>query len=225
MTILQTDDAGLKLNIGAGRTFIPGWINVDVARHADVTLDLNKDRLPFADDSVDIVFTHHTLEHLHDYLFCISEIHRVMRHGARLLVGVPYVTLTEYNLVNPYHRQHFNEYSFDFFDPQKLLGSAAEDSTVMFRKVFHRFLYLPEFRNKSEKRKEWCRRHLFNVVRSIDFGLVALKPGQPDIEPTATMAEEFTAQFDTLVRSRKRYTVDRTTPKAAHARATDLFGL
>lgn len=222
---IERQEGDVRINIGAGQTFIPGWTNIDIAPHADISLNLNEDRLPFDDDSVDVVFSHHTLEHLDNYLFCIAEIHRVMKHGARLLVGVPYVTLTEYNLVNPYHRQNFSEYSFDFFDPRKLLGSAAEVSPVMFRKVFHRFHYLPEFQNKSEKRKEWCRRHLLNVVRSIDFGLVALKTGQPDIEPTAAMAEEFTAQFDTLLQSRKRYPGDRKTQKANGPAPQDLFRL
>ncbi len=194
-----------RLNIGAGKTYLPGFINVDVAPHAEISLDLNKDKLPLPDDSVDLVFSYHTLEHLHNYLGALAEIHRVMRHGARLFIGVPYVTLTEYNLVNPYHRQHFNEYSFDFFDVGKKLGSAAEPGGVMFRKVFHRFHYMPEFANKSEKRKEWCRRHLFNVVHKIDFGLIALKQGASAIQVTDGMALEFEAQFDELFQSRTRY--------------------
>lgn len=213
-----------KINIGAGQTYIPGFVNVDIADHADIALDLNKDRLPFADDSVDVIFTHHTLEHLNNYLFCLSEIHRVMRHGARLLVGVPYLTLTQYNLVNPYHRQHFNEYSFDFFDPKRLLGSAAENSRVMFRKVFHRFHYLPEFASKSDKRKEWCRRHLLNVVQKIDFGLVALKNAHPDILPTPAMADEFTAEFDALLASRRRYD-DRRIASDRSKDTSELFSL
>jgi hypothetical protein len=43
------------------------------------------------------------------------------------LEEVPYVTLTEFNLVNPFHKCHFNEYSFDFFEPGKLKGAANED--------------------------------------------------------------------------------------------------
>ena len=105
----------IKLNIGAGRTYIPGFVNVDISEKADISLDLNCERLPFDDNSVDLVFTYHLLEHLSDYLFALGEIHRVIKHGGQLLIGVPYVTSTEFNLVNPYHKQHFNEYSFDFF--------------------------------------------------------------------------------------------------------------
>lgn len=204
----------LCLNIRAGQTFIPGFINIDIAPYADVSLDLNRDRLPYGDNSVDVVFTYHTIEHTDNYLFALSEIHRVMKHGAQLYVGVPYVTLTEYNLVNPYHKQHFNEYSFDFFEPGKLLGSAAETTGILFRKVFHRFHYMPEFANKPEKRKEWCRRHLFNVVQKIDFGLIALKPGHPPIEIADSAPAEFISEFDMLLNSRKGYTREQLASRA-----------
>lgn len=169
-----------RLNIGAGRTHIPGFTNVDLSPRADVSLDLNREPLPFEDDSVELVFTYHALEHLERYLFALAEIHRVLRHGCPLLVGVPYVTLTEYNLVNPYHRQNFNEHSFDFFDPERLKGSAVEPNDVLFRKVTHRFHYMEEFANEPPETREWSRRHLFNVVDRIDFGILAIKrPGQP----------------------------------------------
>ena len=36
----------LKLNIGAGVSYIPNFINIDIAPWADKVIDLNKDRLP-----------------------------------------------------------------------------------------------------------------------------------------------------------------------------------
>ena len=171
---MQTDDA-VRLNIGAGHTCILGFTNIDVTERADISLDMNTDRLPFDDNSVDLIFSNHTLEHFDEYLFALGEIHRVLKHGGQLLVSVPYVTLTEYNLVNPYHKHHFNEFSFDFFDPEKLLGSAAESGGIMFRKIAHRYSYLPEFANESPEKKDWCRRHYFNVVSEIVFGVLAIK--------------------------------------------------
>ena len=64
----------IRLNIGAGQTHIPGYINIDISSKADITLDLGTDKLPFEDDSVDVVFSYHTLEHVPDYLFALSEI-------------------------------------------------------------------------------------------------------------------------------------------------------
>lgn len=115
----MAEKSEVKLNIGAGVTYIPGFVNIDISTQADITLDLGKDRLPFDDNSVDLIVSYHTLEHVSDYLFALSEIHRVLKHGGRFLVGLPYVTLTEYHLVNPYHLHNFNEYSFDFFDVDK----------------------------------------------------------------------------------------------------------
>ncbi len=112
--------ASVKLHIGSGRTRIAGFVNIDQIPDCDLQLDLNKEPLPFADDSVDCVFTFHALEHFENYLFVLGEIWRVLRHGGRLLVAVPYVTLSEYNLVNPYHKQHFNEHSFAFFEVGRL---------------------------------------------------------------------------------------------------------
>lgn len=165
----------IKLNIGAGQTYIPEFINIDISEKANISLDLSKDILPFESDSVDFVFSYHTLEHVPNYLFALAEIHRVLKHGGKFLVGLPYVTLTEYNLVNPYHLHNFNEFSFDFFDDAKIRGSAAEENPVQFKKIFHRFHYIGVFRKLPYSVQTWCRRHLFNVVEKIDFGLLAIK--------------------------------------------------
>jgi SAM-dependent methyltransferase len=166
-----------ELNIGAGKTYIPGFVNVDLSERADVTLDLGKDPLPFPDNSVRTVFSADTLEHIPDYLFALKEIHRVLRHDGELLLKLPYVTLTEAHLINPYHLHNFSERSFSFFDPRGLKGSAAEDSSIAFRKVFVRYSYIGYFALLPRPLRVWARRHLFNVVRHFDIGLVALKQG------------------------------------------------
>ncbi len=199
----MTEKKRLNLNIGAGQTYIPGFVNIDLFEKADLSLDLSKDRLPFEDSSVDLVFSYHTLEHIPDYLFALSEIHRVLKHGAHFLIGVPYVTLTEYNLVNPYHLHNFNEFSFDFFDQTKLKFSAAESNSILFQKIFHRFHYMGVFRYLFQPLQTWCRRHLFNVVQKIDFGLLAIK------DPTAPLAsneKELLQEFDQCLSARIPYT-------------------
>lgn len=193
----------VKLNIGAGHTYIPGFYNIDISKNADISLDLGKDELPFENDSVDLVFSYHTLEHIPDYLFALSEIHRVLKHGGIFLVGLPYVTLTEYHLVNPYHLHNFNEYSFDFFELNKLKGSAAEENPILFTKVFHRFHYIGYFKLLPPPLKTWCRRHLLNVVRKIDFGLIAIK--NPKEQLPFTSKKELMRKFDECLRARIPY--------------------
>jgi len=195
----------VRINIGAGKTCIAGFTNIDVAECADITLNMNVDPLPFEDNSVDLVFSNHTIEHLENYLFALGEIHRVMKHGARLLLSVPYVTLTEYNLVNPYHRQHFNEFSFDFFDPEKLLGSAVEPGDILFRKIVHRFAWMPEFANEEPGKREWYRRHCFNVVREIVFGVMAVKDMRHLLPVTSSTAEQMLRDYDHYNNARVLY--------------------
>ena len=72
-----------KLNIGAGVSYLPGFTNIDVSPRADLQLDLNSDRLPFDDDSIELIFSYHCLEHLDNYLFALGEIHRVLQHQGR----------------------------------------------------------------------------------------------------------------------------------------------
>ena len=192
-----------RLNIGAGLTYIPGYINIDISEKADLTLDLGVDKLPFEDNSVDLVFSYHTLEHISNYLFALSEIHRVLKHGGYFLVGLPYVTLTQYHLINPYHLHNFNEFSFDLFDIKKVKGSAAEENQIYFTKVFHRFHYIGFFKSLPKPLQSLCRRHLLNVVKKIDYGLIAIKDiNQPiPINNEHSMKQE----FDKCLASRIKY--------------------
>jgi SAM-dependent methyltransferase len=192
-------------NLGAGKTYIPGFINVDISKAADLSLDLGKDNLPFEDNSIDLIFSYHTLEHVSDYLFALNEIYRVLKHGGVFLVGLPYATLTEYHLVNPYHRHNFNEHSFAFFNPDRLKGSAAETNEIAFGKFFHRFHYMGCFHLVPVPFRTWCRRHLFNVVRKVDFGLFAVKH-QGDLQVVNQKpANELKKLFDECLKSRIPY--------------------
>ena len=69
-----------RLNVGAGSTYIPGFINIDISKRAEVQVDVGISALPFHENSVDLVFSYHTLEHILDYLFALGEIHRVLKH-------------------------------------------------------------------------------------------------------------------------------------------------
>ncbi len=196
----------IKLNIGAGITYIPGFINIDVLSHADIYLDLNKDRLPFKDNSVEVVFSYHTLEHIKNYIYALKEIHRVLKHRGKLFLGLPYVSSTRYHLVNPYHYHNFNEYFFDFFDPDKLLGSAGEPFQIMFKLVFCKFHYVGMFKYLPQILKNWCRFHLLNVVRKIDVGLLAIKDKTDIPVVTKALSKEMKKEFETYLKARKKYT-------------------
>jgi SAM-dependent methyltransferase len=197
--------ADQRLNIGAGQTFLPGFRNIDIDSKAEIQLDLSKDRLPFDDGSVSLVFSYHTMEHIPDYLFALGELHRVLRHDGTLLLGLPYVSLTQYHLVNPYHLHNFNEHSFALFDDAKLKGSAEEQNDVIFKQVFCRFHYLRSFRPLPSPLKNWSRRHLFNVVRAFDVGLVAVKDRNAPTDLSDARGREMLTLFDQCLAARTPY--------------------
>ncbi|MFC1945687.1 methyltransferase domain-containing protein [Chloroflexota bacterium] len=82
----------VKLHIGCGERYIPGFTHVDVRKfeHVDVVapawqLDV------FEDDSVDLIYCCHTLEHLKKTQvgLTLAEWHRVLRPGGVLRLAVP----------------------------------------------------------------------------------------------------------------------------------------
>jgi hypothetical protein len=96
-------------------------------------------------------------------------------------------------LVNPYHLHNFNEYSFDFFDPQKTVN-ADKSNKVFFQKLFHRFHYIGVFNALPSPFRNWCRHHLFNVVQKIDYGLIAIK--NPNVKVSSYDRKTMIHQFD-----------------------------
>jgi SAM-dependent methyltransferase len=59
------------------------------AHHNVVALDLEKDPLPFADESIDVVLSNQVLEHVKEIFWILHQVSRVLRVGGRLIVGVP----------------------------------------------------------------------------------------------------------------------------------------
>jgi hypothetical protein len=81
----------LKVELGGGTN--PrghGFVNVDLCATADVRCDLERDPLPFPDDSVAEVYSSHTLEHLAHHHHVLHEVARVCHVGASVELRVPH---------------------------------------------------------------------------------------------------------------------------------------
>jgi len=82
---------GLKVHVGCGPKLKPGWINIDLAERADITLDLRKP-MPFDDGSCEIIYSEHFFEHLDypdDAALHLRDCARLLRAGGTLSLGVP----------------------------------------------------------------------------------------------------------------------------------------
>jgi predicted SAM-dependent methyltransferase len=81
-----------RLQLGAGRTVLRGWLSTDLHPKRPDILPLDVTRpFPFPDDSFDYVFAEHLIEHVswRDGQVMLAEVRRVLRPGGVLRVATP----------------------------------------------------------------------------------------------------------------------------------------
>lgn len=82
----------MKLHLGCGQRFIPGWYHIDVVNFSHIDLQHEINRLPMiSDGSVDEIYACHVLEHFQrgEVVGVLEEWHRVLKNDGRLRVAVP----------------------------------------------------------------------------------------------------------------------------------------
>ena len=150
--------------------------------------------------------SHHTLEHVPDYLFALGEIHqRARATTASCCCPFPTRRSPSTTSINPYHHHNFTERSFDFFDPLLLKGSAAEDGDTAFGRWLVRFTYMGAFGVLPRPLRAGSRRHLLNVVRQFDVALVAIKDPDRPVDVGPARARELEERVVELKRRREPY--------------------
>lgn len=81
----------MKLHLGCGRRFIPGFVHIDLlqADHVDIVCDIA--RLPFRDGAADLIYASHVLEHFsrNEYRAVLGEWFRVLSPNGLLRLSVP----------------------------------------------------------------------------------------------------------------------------------------
>jgi len=85
--------ATIRLNIGCGKTPKEGFIGIDKIDYGqEIVRDITRG-LPFSDNSVDEIYTSHTLEHIErkDVPFVWEEIYRVLKKGGIATIIVPHI--------------------------------------------------------------------------------------------------------------------------------------
>lgn len=87
----------MKLNIGCGRDYREGWVNIDISQEvkADEYLDIRREHLDIEDNAADEVYISGVLEQIgeNEHLsFAINECHRALKPGGIMTVVVPNAT-------------------------------------------------------------------------------------------------------------------------------------
>ncbi len=82
----------MKLHLGCGKRYILGYVHIDVVKYEHIDYLMNIDDLSmFEDNSIDIIYNCHVLEHFHRYKCSkvLSEWYRVLKKGGILRTSVP----------------------------------------------------------------------------------------------------------------------------------------
>src|SRR5205814_4829400 len=109
--------AGRKvLDVGCGRAKFAGATGIDfaAAADADVRHDLNRFPYPLPEAAFDVILMRNVIEHLHDVVALMEEVHRVGRDGADVIVTTPHFS-SLYSYQDPTHVRHLAYDSLEYF--------------------------------------------------------------------------------------------------------------
>lgn len=180
----------MKINIGSGGVKIDGFVTCDYdpLANPDFLFNLEKDRFPFDDNSVEVVVAHHVLEHLGEgYFHCLQELYRVCKHGAMIDIRVPHFR-HDYFFDDPTHRRPITVGGLLLFSKKhnKLCreqGAASSRLGDFFNVDFEIVnweyvpskIYLKEFDGEPRDKVEKYLREHNNIVEELWIKLVVVK--------------------------------------------------
>jgi len=180
----------MKLNLGSGTKRHSGYLNIDSdhGSNPDYCLNLEEDKLPFDDNSVEEILAHHILEHLGNGFFhCIQEMYRVCKHGAIIDVRVPHPRHDTF-LIDPTHKRPIYPHTLDMFSKTRnkrdMDNNGCETPLGFIYNVDlivtnHTFVldeyWKPQFQSMSDEQCEHIARSFNNVILEIAIKLMVNK--------------------------------------------------
>jgi SAM-dependent methyltransferase len=219
-TAAPTRRSVIRVDLGCGRAKADEFIGLDRYPGAgvDVVADLNHP-LPLRDDSVDLLYASHSLEHVADLLAVMKEIYRVCKHGAQVCIVAPYYHQA-LNVANPYHTQVFNEHTPRFWTnapttripPEEFAhphaatwGTSESDGSspgIDFRCLRMEFFYFPEYRYLPVEEQRAARKTYLNVCDQVIFHLLVVKTpaSEDEVEDLAEQVGCYDPPFVTIRR-------------------------
>jgi len=105
------------LDIGCGLKKKEGYVGIDIIKVEGVDVLARAENLPFRDDSINGIYTRHTLEHVDDFEKTVRELWRVCKPSSIIEVIVPF--WAHHSANHPLHKWFFNHYSFDDYSAEK----------------------------------------------------------------------------------------------------------
>ena len=119
----------------APEEFFQKWLSSQSVNYVSADLDsslvscrLDIRKLPFSDQSFDLVFASHVLEHVRDDVIALLEIKRVLKVGGCAVLPVPIVaeSTVEYSTPNPGEFMHVRAPGKDYFERYRSVFPRAD---------------------------------------------------------------------------------------------------
>jgi SAM-dependent methyltransferase len=106
----------LKLNLGCGVDHREGFLGIDKMDFPNLYClrDIEKEGLPFCDNSCEYILANSFFEHIDNLIFVLNECWRVLKPDG-ILEGIIPLAGTDGSFRDPTHRRFFTENTFDFF--------------------------------------------------------------------------------------------------------------
>jgi predicted SAM-dependent methyltransferase len=126
----------MKLNLFCGKNIKENFINIDKYNFGqEIILDLEKDKLPFADESIDFILSYHGIEHIENLVFLMNEIWRTLKISGTFEIISPCYP-SERCFQDPTHKKVITTKTFLYF---------SDDNFIR---------YIPEFKGKFKILKQ-----------------------------------------------------------------------
>ncbi len=200
----------LRIDLGCGTNKQAGFIGLDryPLPGVDIVADINR-VLPFPDNSCDLLFASHSLEHVAHLLETMKEVYRICKHGAQLSIVAPYGG-QRLNQANPYHIGVFNEHTPRFWtdwsntpvDPEEYYHpqspfwglSRSDNSTpgIDLRTVRMECFYFPYYAGLPPSEQRRLRQERTDVCDQIMYHLIVWKG---DAEAGGKPFDDYVAEF------------------------------
>jgi len=165
-----------KLNIGSGKKELIGFISCDASKdvNPDVVVDL-EERLPFKDNTFDEVIGNHILEHIHNFIPLMKELHRICINKAILKFSVPfYLSVGAFTDVT--HCRFFTPFTFNDLISKEFAYEFGTEGMFKINKV--KLIYGTGFAKKIN----WFMNPLINLSHRVYCKLFAGILPASDIE-------------------------------------------
>jgi predicted SAM-dependent methyltransferase len=137
-----------KLQLGAGEHPHEGWLNTDLhgyGRDELVFLDVRK-RFPLPDESFDLVYSEHMLEHLTyaEGQDCLRECRRVLKPGGAIRIATPSLERLARLYEGGDLQERYVRWAVETLDPETEAPLPGVALNNFFRSWGHRFIYDPQ---------------------------------------------------------------------------------